>query len=58
MRATARARAFLKRDHRQPVEKVIQYLLPFGCRLLGDPVANLRGRREDAAVVSDLCKPA
>src|ERR1700744_5092833 len=48
------AGTFLERDDGEPIEEVIQHLLTFGGRLFGDPVANLRGGRENAPVVADL----
>ena len=54
----AGAGTFLERDDRQAIEEVIQYLFAFDGGLLGDAVANLRRRIEDAAVVADLREAA
>src|SRR5579859_5057456 len=37
----AGAGAFLERDHRQPIEKMVQHLLALPCGLLRDAVTNL-----------------
>ena len=54
----AGARAFFERDDGQAIEEVIQYLFAFDGGLLGDAIANLRGRVKDAAVVADLREAA
>ena len=54
----AGARAFLEGDHGQAIEKMVQDLLAFDSRFLGDAVLNLRGGRENTAVVADLGEAA
>ena len=54
----AGAGAFLERDDREAIEKVIQHLFAFGSRLGGDSVTNLRRGIEDTVVVADLGQTA
>jgi len=51
-------RTLFEGDDRQPVQEVIEYLLALGGGLLGDPVPYFCRRREDTAVVADLCEAA
>lgn len=50
--------AFFEGDDRQPIQKVIQNLLALLSCLFRDPVTYLSRRREDAAVIADLCQAA
>jgi hypothetical protein len=52
------ARAFFKRDDGEPIEEVVQHLLPLGGGLFGNPVADLGRRRKDTTVVPNLSKTA
>ena len=52
------ARTFFQRDDREPVEEVIQHLLPLGGGLFGYTVADLGRRRKDATVVPNLRETA
>lgn len=51
-----RSGAFFEGDYRQPIQEVIENLLPLCGGLFGDPILNLRGWRKNAAVVADLSK--